>query len=170
MRTPKDFDLLSNKIYEKTHEQINSFTLKRFYGYIDRGRCSHATLDILCRFAGYHDWLNFVKRKKEAKTSEDSSEEITSLLTAAQLQAGDLIKLTWQPDREVLVRYMGDERFVILDSKNSKLRAGEVYQCNVFVNKLPLILKGIMDSQGNRLPAAKVYVCGKRHGITFKVL
>lgn len=170
VRTPKDFDLLSNKIYEKTHEQINSFTLKRFYGYIDRGRCSRATLDIICRFAGHQDWLGFVQRKKEEKTSEESSEEMASLLTADQLQVGDLIKLTWQPDREVLVRYIGDECLTILDSKNSKLRAGEVYQCNAIVNKLPLVLKGVKDCQGNTLPTAKVYVCGKKHGIMFKLL
>lgn len=171
VRTPKDFDLLSNKIYEKTHEQINSFTLKRFYGYIDRGRCSRATLNILCQYAGYRDWLNFARKKKEeAKASEESSEEVTSLLTADQLQVGDLIKLTWKPDREVLVRYIGDECLTILDSKNSKLKTGEVYQCNAIVNKLPLVLKGVKDSQGNSLPAAKVYVCGKKHGVTFKRL
>lgn len=171
VRTPKDFDLLSNKIYEKTHEQINSFTLKRFYGYIDRGRCSRATLDIICRFAGHRDWLAFLQKKKEEEnTAESSSEEMTSMLTADQLQVGDLIKLTWQPDREVLVRYIGDECLTILDSKNSKLRAGEVYQCNAIVNKLPLVLKGVKDCQGNTLPTAKVYVCGKKHGIMFKVL
>lgn len=170
MHTPKDFESLSDKIYEKTHEQINSFTLKRFYGYIDRGRCSRATLDIICRFAGYQDWLNFVQKKKEANEAESSSEEIQNVLTADQLQPGDLIKLTWQPDREVLVRYIGDGCLTILDSKNSKLRAGEVYQCNVIVNKLPLVLKGIKDNQGNNLPAAKVYVCGKKHGIIFKRL
>ena len=169
IRTPKDFDLLSNKIYEKTHEQINSFTLKRFYGYIDRGRCSRATLDIICRFAGYGDWLGFVQ-KKEENAAESSSEEIASLLTADQLQVGDLIKLTWQSDREVLVRYIGDECLTILDSKNSKLRTGEVYQCNAIVNKLPLVLKGVKDSHGNTLSTAKVYVCGKKHGIVFKVL
>ena len=170
VRTPKDFDLLSNKIYEKTHEQINSFTLKRFYGYIDRGRCSRATLDIICRFVGYGDWLTFVQKKKEENAAESSSEEIASLLTADQLKVGDLIKLTWLPDREVLVRYIGDECLTILDSKNSKLKAGEVYQCNAIVNKLPLVLKGVKDSQGNPLPTARVYVCGKKHGITFKVL
>lgn len=170
IRTPKDFDLLSNKIYEKTHEQINSFTLKRFYGYIDRGRCSRATLDIICRFAGYGDWLGFVQKKKEENAAESSSEEIASLLTAGQLKVGDLIKLTWQSDREVLVRYIGDECLTILDSKNSKLRTGEVYQCNAIVNKLPLVLKGVKDSQGNTLSTAKVYVCGKKHGIVFKVL
>lgn len=170
IRTPKDFDLLSNKIYEKTHEQINSFTLKRFYGYIDRGRCSRATLDIISRFAGHRDWLAFLQKKKEENTAESSSEEIASLLTADQLQVGDLIKLTWQSDREVLVRYIGDECLTILDSKNSKLRTGEVYQCNVIVNKLPLVLKGVKDSHGNTLSTAKVYVCGKKHGIVFKVL
>lgn len=170
IRTPKDFDLLSNKIYEKTHEQINSFTLKRFYGYIDRGRCSRATLDIISRFAGHRDWLAFLQKKKEENTAESSSEEIASLLTADQLQVGDLIKLTWQSDREVLVRYIGDECLTILDSKNSKLRTGEVYQCNAIVNKLPLVLKGVKDSHGNTLSTAKVYVCGKKHGIVFKVL
>ncbi|MCQ2223729.1 MAG: hypothetical protein MJZ35_08085 [Bacteroidaceae bacterium] len=170
VRTPKDFDLLSNKIYEKTHEQINSFTLKRFYGYIDRGRCSRATLDIISRFAGHRDWLAFLQKKKEENTAESSSEEIASLLTADQLQVGDLIKLTWQSDREVLVRYIGDECLTILDSKNSKLRTGEVYQCNAIVNKLPLVLKGVKDSHGNTLSTAKVYVCGKKHGIVFKVL
>ena len=170
MRTPQDFDLLSNRIFEVKHEQVSSFTLKRFYGYIDRGRCSRATLDILCRFVGYRDWLDFVQKKKEAEASEASSEEITNLLTADHLNVDDLIKLTWQPDREVLIRYIGDSCFTILDSKNSKLRAGEVYLCNAIINKLPLVLKGIKDCHGNTLLATKIYVCGKKHGISFKLL
>ena len=83
---------------------------------------------------------------------------------------GDLIKLTWPPNREVLLRYIGDNNMTVLDSQNSKVKAGEVYQCTVIVNKLPLVLKGVKNDPGNNLPATKVYVCGKKHGITFKVL
>lgn len=170
LRTPADFDLLRNRIYEKTKETLSSFTLKRFWGYIVRGKCSRTTLDILSRFAEYKDWLDYIQRKNEEKMSEEASEEVTSALTTDQLQEGDLIKLTWNPDREVLVRYSGNETITILDSKNSKLRAGEVYHCDTIVNSLPLVLKGIRNSEGKEYPTNKIYICGKIHGVQFRLL
>ncbi|MBR1667548.1 MAG: hypothetical protein IJ693_04620 [Bacteroidaceae bacterium] len=34
MKTPKDFDFLSDCIFEKLHQKVSPTTLKRMYGYL----------------------------------------------------------------------------------------------------------------------------------------
>lgn len=60
-KTPKDFNALSQSVFEKTHEQVSASTLKRFWGYQrDAGNKPHkSTLDILARFVDYPDFTAF---------------------------------------------------------------------------------------------------------------
>ena len=60
MYSPKDFDFLSEAIYEKLHQNISTSTLKRVWGYVQQYatiRCS--TLNLLSQYVGYDDWEHF---------------------------------------------------------------------------------------------------------------
>ncbi|MBR4387886.1 MAG: hypothetical protein IKT00_01755, partial [Prevotella sp.] len=61
LKTPKDFNALSQSVFEKTHEQVSASTLKRFWGYQhDAGNEPRkSTLDILARFVDYPDFTTF---------------------------------------------------------------------------------------------------------------
>lgn len=60
MRTPKDFDTLSERIYQMTHKRVSSSTLKRFWGYLSSVSVPRlSTLDILAQFIGYADYESF---------------------------------------------------------------------------------------------------------------
>ncbi|MBR5036428.1 MAG: hypothetical protein IKX69_04500 [Prevotella sp.] len=61
LKTPKDFNALSQSVFEKTHEQVSASTLKRFWGYQhDAGNEPRkSTLDILARFVDYPDFAAF---------------------------------------------------------------------------------------------------------------
>ena len=77
MKTPKDFEFLSECIFEKFHERISPTTLKRIWGYLsDSTTPRTSTLDILSRFVGYANWKDFCERKPmEEKTTEEQPAE-----------------------------------------------------------------------------------------------
>ena len=63
MRTPKDFDLLSEYISEETHQKVSSSTLKRFWGYLSEASVPRiSTLDILSQYVGYADWASLMEQ------------------------------------------------------------------------------------------------------------
>ena len=65
MKTPKDFDFLSEQVFEKLHETVSATTLKRIWGYLSETSVPRiSTLDILSQFVGYTDWANFMEQTK----------------------------------------------------------------------------------------------------------
>ncbi len=57
IRTPLDFEWLSEKIFERTSERLSPTTLKRLFGYLNECvKPRNVTLDILARFVGYKDY------------------------------------------------------------------------------------------------------------------
>lgn len=164
MKTPKDFAFLSERIFETTHKHLNDFTLKRFWGYIDRGGCNNTTLNILADFVGYGDWGGYVNA---AEGNDNTSGALSdAFLTIRALKVGAMIRLRWNPDRIVDVRYEGEERLRVMESQKSKLVVGDVYRCSTIVANQPLILFR-EDSDG---AFSTPYVCGKRSGVTFCLL
>ena len=73
MKTPKDFEFLSECIFEKFHEKISPTTLKRIWGYLSESTTPRtSTLDILSKFVGYANWKEFCK---ETTIEEEPTEE-----------------------------------------------------------------------------------------------
>lgn len=74
MKTPKDFEYLSECIFEKFHEKISPTTLKRLWGYLPESTTPRkSTLDILSMFVGYDNWKDFCKKNpiEEEKRREE---------------------------------------------------------------------------------------------------
>ena len=64
MRTPKDFDFLSEQIFEKVHQNISPTTLKRLWGYLSEPRVPRSsTLNILSQFVGNDSWDAFCRNE-----------------------------------------------------------------------------------------------------------
>ena len=60
MKTPKDFDYLSECIFERAHQQISATTLKRLWGYLSEPVTPRvSTLNILAQFVGAESWEAF---------------------------------------------------------------------------------------------------------------
>ena len=69
MKTPKDFDFLSEQVFEKLHETVSATTLKRIWGYLpDSSKPRISTLDILALFVGEKDWDTFCSQKEGASS------------------------------------------------------------------------------------------------------
>ena len=72
MQTPKDFDILSKRIFEQQHQMISSTTLKRIWGYLHDTASSPrtSTLDILAQYVGYNTFAEFASSRLEKQNHE----------------------------------------------------------------------------------------------------
>lgn len=165
VKTPRDFELLALHIFQKTRKQLSVSTLKRFWGYVGKGSNEEnarlSTLDILSEFIGYQDWTAFCQT--DTSMSDNSGTTASRFLFAKEQSIGSHIVLRWQPNRQVTIRYEGDDLFTVVKSINSKLCPGDTFHCSHIVEGLPLTMIGLVRNAG--VPVN--YVCGKEKGVTF---
>lgn len=165
-QTPRDFEILVASIFTRTKQRMSSTTLKRFWGYIEKDSDTQirtSTLDILAQYIGYVSWKAFCGVDEKLGSSD--------FLAAKRVQSSDLdvltiIRLLWEPDRCVSVRYEGSDLFTVVESINSKLSVNDTFHCSGFVENQPLVLVGLAH-QG--MPPCS-YICGKADGIKFEIM
>lgn len=165
MKTPKDFDFLSKTIYSRTHILLSSQTLKRFWGYLNAGNVRRSTLDLLSIFVGYTNYDAFCQccNKNFLVTSMFL---LQSNMKSDSLEEGSQIRILWNPDRCILVRYLGNYKFVVEESQNSKLQVGDRFCCQQIIDNCSLLLTDI-EREGMK---SCNYICGKDGGIRFQVI
>lgn len=168
MITPRDFEYLSSCIFVTTKENVSSMTLKRFWGYMgekNKRQLRLSTLNILVQMIGYTDWATYYKDSSANGNIESDFLKNKSLITNS-LPKGTIIRLMWHPDRTVTIRHEGYEVFVVMESVNSKLKAGDTFRCGLIVEGEPLYLAQLKHNDNEPVS----YVCGMNDGILFKVL
>ena len=66
MKTPKDFEYLSECIFETLHQRISSTTLKRMWGYVPESvKPRTSTLNLLAQFVNAENWEAFCQQEQE---------------------------------------------------------------------------------------------------------
>lgn len=168
LQTPKDFDLLSGRIYARVGELLSRNTLRRIWGKIDENvEPRLSTLSILARFIGYTDFYAFMDRSAIEMDGESSSPMMGRVLSVVDgLTSGDRLRLMWNPGRVCDVEYNGSQHFQVLYSENTRLQPGDTFLCSVIIDGQPLYLDQLQ--QGSSMPTA--YVCGKKGGVHFEYL
>lgn len=163
MKSPADFDFLSDAIWERIHENISPTTLKRVWGYIGGSdSMRHSTISVLARFAGYTSWEDYMMSL--AKRSDiESGVVFGDAVDARKLGANACIEVAWHPNRRCLFRHLSACRFEVVEAENSKLRVGDTFECIFFVKGEPLYLDNLI--QEDRVPVS--YVCGNKQGLSF---
>ena len=168
MITPRDFDYLSARIFDKTKTYLSPITLKRFWGYLgeeQRKKPYRNTLNTLAIYAGYTSIESFTGCIDN--NGCPSSEILHSPnLQTASLNKGAVIELKWSPGRCVRIIYEGHDMFRVIESQNSKLAAGDTFLCYQFIQQQPLYLRCLVHN--NSEPTG--YVCGKEGGIHYNVV
>lgn len=158
--TPKDFVRLSERVFGRTHEQISPSTLRRFWGYNHENvKASRYTLDVLARFVGFGDFADFCQKGCEEELQ--SSPVLGARIGLDSLPVGERLLITWQPAHSCVVRHRGGGHFVVEQSENTRLSAGDTFDCHLFVNHEPLYLDHFVHAAN----APGVYVVGKKDGI-----
>ena len=165
MLTPLDFEWLEEKIDNKMEERISASTLMRVWGYRKGVSTRQSTLDILARYLGYADYVTFCQWAPTNDDEPQSDEVVSHHLRTQDLQAGQQIELTWQPDRRCVVELRQGNCFEVIEAEQTKLSVGDTFECDIFIEGEPLYLSQLIHE--GRQPM--VYVAGKKSGILFEV-
>ncbi|HDP74512.1 MAG TPA: hypothetical protein ENN49_01310 [Bacteroidales bacterium] len=78
----RDCKILSEKVFDQTHEYISPATLRRLFGFLKtNSKPTRATLDILARYCGFSHWQDFVENQiKASTTSKSDTPELWNLI------------------------------------------------------------------------------------------
>ena len=165
LQTPKDFEFLRERIYARLHILVSRTTLMRLWGYVDEEVTPRkGTLDILSKFLGYRDWLQYQENACLAKEQQSSPVMSRKLSVSSDLSIGEKLRLTWQPGRVCDVEYLGNLSFRVIASENTRIQPGDTFQCSLIVEGEPLYLDNLKQGE---MPAV-AYVCGKKTGVRFE--
>ena len=156
LETSTDFDALETAIREALGETVSSATLKRIWGYVSRHpRPRLSTLDLLARYTGRDNFRTLC-----LELQETSGFLSARTVRSQDLESGKHLKLSWMPERTVILKSLGGCRFEIEDAGSSKLLKGDIVEAMEFIQGQPLYLS--VGRQGKVLP----YVAGRARGLT----
>ena len=116
--TTTAFVSLSKDIWRRTGESLSPSTLKRFWGYVTtRTNPSVSSLDILARYVGFPSYAAFCTGDASLYLDAES-------VSARSLPVGADVEISWNPDRNLLLRHLGGGSFLVVEAKQSKLQTG----------------------------------------------
>lgn len=142
LRLPSDCEYLSLDIESKTGVRIGATTLKRLVGFAQDEREPHtSTLDAIARYLGYAYWAELAKIEDKGNSGFDSSDEE---IRSDDLQPGAHVEITYLPDRKVMMQYLGNHRYRVVESMNSKLQTDDEVDILNFVLHHPLLVLNVL--------------------------
>lgn len=166
IKTTVDFEALSTVIEHQTSERISASTLKRMWGYVnDRHSPRRYTLDVLAKYIGCRDFTDFCD-KIDSEGLSDSDFFTPFMIASSELTIGNTIEIGWNPDRFILLEYLGENRYRVIKSENSKLEKGDEFSVVNFMLGYPLYIPSVMRG-AELLPS---FVGGQNGGITILAL
>lgn len=141
LRLPSDCEILSLDIESKTGVRIGATTLKRLVGFAQDERTPHtSTLDAIARYLGYAHWDELSKIEDHGNSDFDTPDDE---VRSADLQTGAFVEITYLPDRRLTLEYLGDNRYRVTASENSKLQQGDEVEILNFVLHHPLLVVNV---------------------------
>ena len=160
--TTTDFEEFSVHLSHDTGQNVSASTLKRLWGYVnDSHKPRMFTLDILAQYLGHANYYAFVSWLKTS-TRYNSSFFNAKQLISNELDAGTEVEIGWSPNRLVRLRYVGESRYEVVLSQNSKLVPGDSFVTGCFIKEQPFYLPYIERPDGRTAP----FVAGRNGGLT----
>ena len=156
VKTPEGAGILRNDIESKTGEALSLNTIKRLVGLLPYTSIPRqSTLNILAEYLGFSSWQLLTDFIKGTTSGFNTGKTFIEL---KELPVDFKLKLTWEPDREIIIRHLGDGRFEIEKSKNSKLQETDILTLSQIAPGFPLIAENVVrqgKSLGNYQAAPK---------------
>ena len=162
LQSPADFQWLIQQIWNKQHTILSLSTIKRLWGYVPSNVVPRlSTLNTLSQFLGYADWNAYLVALEQRGVNESAMFQGEGISVSA-LQPNDRIEVCWQPNRRCVFCYLGNNQFVVEESKNAKLHIGDRFSTATFMVGHPMYLDNLLLSDGTYTS----YVAGKINGLT----
>lgn len=161
LKTTTDFEEFSLHI-GKADSSVSASTLKRLFGYVgDSHKPRVQTLNLLAKYIGHYDFDTFVEWLKRSSYYNSSFFQAGQIVSS-ELQQGDRVEIGWAPNRMLLLDYLGNSTYRVLESHNSKVQPDDRFITGCFIKGSPLYLPFI-ERQGKRTAP---FVAGRNGGLT----
>lgn len=156
-----DFVLLATDVERITHEHLAENTLRRLWGKLKGYSTVYIrTLDVLCQYIGHNHWADFCKAIQ--KNKESDLVRSCNSISIEELIPGDKIRIGWQPDRLCVVEYIGGRSFRAIQTQNSTLQEGDIFECSVMLKNYPLFVDNLVHGGEH----CQRYSIGINNGLT----
>lgn len=164
LSTAADIERLVYDIESTTHEHVGVNTVKRLLGYHnDEREPRTTTLDVIARYLGYDTWKQLREVEGKSNSGWGSAD---GELDVASLPDGQLVCVTYRPDRRLLLRHEQDKALRVLESTNSKLLVDDRIDISTIIEGYPLVVENV-HRNGNDLGR---FIAGKLQGIKYQLL
>ena len=160
-----DCEIVALDISKVTGDNIGVNTLKRLLGFIpDERQPRTSTLDIIARYLGFDKWEELKAHDSTFSNSffNNSSDE----LLVSDLEQGTKVVVRYLPNRELRLDYLGENRFRVANSINSKLKTGDELLLTHLVKRFPMLVSEVVR-EGKIIGA---FTAGEAEGIDFEVV
>lgn len=148
-------------IEETTGQTLSTTTLKRMMGFINGpAQARPSSLDILAQYLGYPNYELLAKDIGEE--SEISEFRPVESINSADLEVGEQIQVTYHPNRLMLMCYLGDNRYIVNESRGGKLLKGDKLTIAGFYVGFELLVSDV-ERSGQHLGS---FVAAKQGGLT----
>lgn len=161
IKYPQQCEIVAQAIEDETGQTLGLSTVKRMFGFVNENRIPrHATMDILSRFLGYKD----AKLLAKDMNSDAEISDFTWLesVEPENLKEGTQLQITYDPQRLLILTYIGDNKFIVNESKRSKLEKGDTLEIHQLVVKHELLVNNVWRN-GQNLGS---YTGAKQGGLT----
>lgn len=159
LESPSDFDYLSFRIKEDTHEYVSSTTLKRVWGHIHSDIIHRkSTLSSLARYVGNKGWADYCDQTTQ------SSFISTKIIKSEILEKGERLEIEWEPNRRCVFEYLGVNQFIVTEAENSKLNIGDTFCAKQFLLGHSLYITDLKQIRNGSIVTD--YVAGFKTGLT----
>ena len=110
-------------------------------GFAQDERTPHtSTLDAIARYLGYAHWEELSQIEDKGNSDFDAPDDE---IRSADLQPEAHVEIAYLPDRRVRLRYLGNQKYCIVESENSKLLVGDEVEIQNFVLHHPLLVLNV---------------------------
>ena len=162
-KRPGDFLIMSVFVRNRTRQTVGVNTLKRLYHYGgETVEPRMETLNVLARSLCYRNYADFCQHHGDGLQNQSSDVVLGVHISSSALMTGQRVCLRWNPGRECVAEYLGNDTFRVVASEQTKLVVGDTFQASFFALGHTALLSNLIHGD-NAFP---LYEIGKQGGLT----
>ncbi|MBQ7279515.1 MAG: hypothetical protein IJR13_02155 [Bacteroidales bacterium] len=158
-----DFIVLAVYVRSQTRVNIGVNTLKRLFHYgSEHAMPRLETLNVLARSLGYRSYSDFCTHYGTSATAQSSDVVLGPHVSTSSLLEGQRIRLRWNPGRECVAEYLGNDTFRVIRSEQTKLQPNDTFQATFFAVGHVAMLANLIHGD----TSFPLYEIGRQGGLT----